>query len=96
MKMMTNDVRRAYFHAASPVITYIELPEEDRTEEDEKNDMVAVLNLALYGTRSAAAAWQATATGYMEAIGFNRGKSNPCVFEHKARELRTILHAGRT
>ncbi len=32
--LMANDVRRAYFYAAARETTYIELPEEDRTQED--------------------------------------------------------------
>ena len=53
---MANDVRRAYFYAAASETTYIELPEEDTTVEDVELDRIGVLNLAMYGTRSAAAA----------------------------------------
>ena len=43
--VMTNDVRRAYFHATVMGEIYVELPDEDRTEEDEREDLVGKLNL---------------------------------------------------
>ena len=37
---MTNDVRRAYFHAKAMGEIYVELPDEDKTEQDIEEDNV--------------------------------------------------------
>ena len=52
--IMINDVRRAYFYAKALRPIWIELPEEDYTEEDMKEDRVGLLEMSLYGTRDAA------------------------------------------
>ena len=38
--VMTNDVSRAFFHAKTTRPVYVELPEEDKTEEYRRRDMV--------------------------------------------------------
>ena len=90
--LMANDVRRAYFYAAASETTYIELIEEDTTVEDLELDRIGVLNLAMYGTRSAAAAWHDTVVEFMKSIGFQRGRTNPCIFYNNEQDLRTIVH----
>ena len=52
--IMINDVRRAFFYAKALKPMWIELPEEDYTEEDRKEDRVGLLEMSLYGTRDAA------------------------------------------
>ena len=54
--------------------------------------MVGRLNLALYGTRDAAKLWQERVAKHLISIGFRRGRSNPCVYTHKKRNLRTLVH----
>ena len=66
--------------------------EEDKTDEDRENDMVGKLQMSLYGTRDAAANFQAEAKEFMRSIGFRQGKYNPCTFWHKERGLRTLVH----
>ena len=56
--IMTTDVKRAYFYAPATRPIYIEIPAEDRTDEDV--DCVGILNLSLYGTRDAAMNWSKT------------------------------------
>ena len=46
----------------------------------------------MYGTRDAAQNWEIEYVEFMESIGFRRGKSTPCVFWHKERQLRAVIH----
>ncbi len=87
---MVNDVRRAYFYAAATREVYVTIPEEDREEGDEAR--VGRLQLSMYGTRDAARNWQATYTEHLKKIGFTQGRSSPCVFKHKERDLLTMVH----
>jgi hypothetical protein len=50
------------------------------------------LNLALDGTRDAAALWQECVAERHQEIGFTRGRSNPCVFLHRGKGIRTLVH----
>jgi hypothetical protein len=54
-RVMSMDVRRAYFYAKATRPVYIEIPIEDFEPGDEGK--VARLNLSLYGTRDAAQNW---------------------------------------
>ena len=90
--VMTNDVKRAYFYARAQTPIYIELPPEDMTAEDMEEDHVGELLLSMYGTRAAAAAWQATVTEHLKGVGFTQGVSNPCLFHHQCRGIRTMIH----
>ena len=56
--VMINDVARAFFEAPITRMVCIELPKEDMTEEDIREDRVGVLNMSLYGTRDAAVNFQ--------------------------------------
>ncbi len=81
-ELMSNDVRRAYFYASAREEVYVELPDEDKSQDDIDEDRVGVLQLAMYGTRSAAAAWQERVTEVLTNIGYEKGRANPCVFHH--------------
>ena len=89
MHIMLSDVKRAYFHAAAERELYVEIPREDP---DWSPDAIGKLNLALYGTRDAAKLWQECVAKHLVSIGFVRGKSNPCVYYNKSRNLRTLVH----
>ena len=65
---MLNDIARAYFEAPIQRDVCFELPDEDLSEEDKKNDMVGKLNLSLYGTRDAVANFQTEVKGFMSKI----------------------------
>ena len=52
LRILSIDVKRAYFYAPATRPIFIEIPLEDRQPEDE--GFVAQLNLSLYGTRDAA------------------------------------------
>ena len=86
---MLSDVNRAYLYAKASRELYVELPHEDPCW---SADEVGRLNLALYGTRDAATLWQECVADHLEGVGFRRGRSNPCVFFHKHRELRALAH----
>ena len=46
----------------------------------------------MHGTRDAAQNWERCCTEFLESIGFERGKASPCVFQHKDRQLRLVVH----
>ena len=47
---------------------------------------------AMYGARDAAQNWESAYAEFIESIGFTRGKASSCVFWHKDRELRVVVH----
>ena len=89
-RIMSIDVKRAYFYAPATRPLYIEIPPEDKQPGDV--GMVAKLNLSLYGTRDAAMNWSATFTAVLTKLGFTKGKCSPCNFEHRVREMVMTVH----
>ena len=47
------DVSRAFFEAPMHRKVAVELPPEARTQEEQNEDLVGVLDMSLYGTRDA-------------------------------------------
>lgn len=89
-RIMTSDIKRAYFFAKATKPIYIEIPVEDREEGDE--GMVGKLNLSLYGTRDAAQNWQKEFTDYLVSHQFTKGQSSPCNFYHPHKQLHITVH----
>ena len=89
-RMLSIDVRRAYFYAAARREIYIEIPIEDWQPGDA--DKVAKLNLSLYGTRDAAQNWAEEYTRRLQELGFVAGLSTPCNFTCAEKELRVTVH----
>ena len=87
MKLDFIDVRRAYFHALARREVFVKLPPED-----DQPGMCGKLVKALYGTRDAAQNWEYAYIAFLEKVGFNRGKSPPCIFWHKQRNVRIVVH----
>ena len=87
MKLDFIDIRRALFSALALRLVFVQLPEEDYEE-----GMCGSLNKAMYGTRDAAQNWESAYAEFMESVGFARGVSSSCVFWHKERELRVVIH----
>ena len=85
---MINDVARAYFEAPVRRKVCIELPEEEGAESDE----VGLLQMSLYGTRDAAANFQAEVRKVMTAAGFWVSRYNPSTFYHGGKELKCLIH----
>jgi len=69
---------------------YVELPDEGKTSLD--GDVVGRLKRSLYGTRDAPLNWELTIRKIMMKLGFTQGKSNPCIYYHQKRDLRTVVH----
>jgi len=65
----------------------VKLPEEDHEE-----GKCGRLNKAMYGTRDAAQNWEFEYVEFMESIGFKRGQSTPCIFWHKDKNIRAVIH----
>ena len=86
---MISDVKRAYFHAPATRELYVEVPKEDPNW---RPGLLGKLRLSLYGTRDAAANWQRCVSDHLVSLGFKAGLSNPCVFWHPGRGIRTLVH----
>ena len=89
-RMLSIDVKRAYFYAEAKREVFIEIPLEDWEPGDEHK--VARLNLSLYGTRDAAQNWSEEFTRTLVASGFQTGKATPCNFVHQSREVYVTVH----
>ena len=89
-RIMSIDVKRAYFYAPATRPVYIKIPQEDWELGDE--DRVGVLNLSLYGTRDAAMNWAATYTKFLVQCDFAPGKCSPCNFHHAERDMAVTVH----
>ena len=82
------DISRAYFNAEIKRSVFVKLPPEAGYGADMAGELVK----CLYGTRDAAQGWEDTYSSAMKALGFRRGKSNPCVFHHPERDVRCVVH----
>ena len=83
------DVKRAHFYSDATRELYVELPAEAKTPGE---DVVGKLLKSLYGTRDAPLNWELQIRKVMVALGFKQGKSNPCIYFHAGRDLRTVVH----
>ncbi len=54
--------------------------------------MCGKLQKAVYGGRNAAQNWESQYESSFLRLGFTQGKSTPCVFYHKQREIRAVEH----
>jgi hypothetical protein len=54
--------------------------------------MCGRLNNSMYGTRDAAQNWEYEYSGFLEGIGFTRGRCTPCVFHHVEKNMRMVVH----
>ena len=88
---MTVDVKRAYFHARSRRLVYIEIPIEDFEPGDEH--MVGRLNLILYGTRDAAPNWTREYTEFLQSIWFQ--VRSGVTLQLLSQTKRALLHSAR-
>ena len=88
MKLDIIDIKRAYFHAKARRDVYVKLCAED----DEEEGMCGRMNKSMYGTRDASQNWEEEYRETLTEFGFSRGMSSPCVFYHKGRNLRIVVH----
>jgi len=86
------DVSRAFFEAKARRKLCVELVDEDKTEDDKAEDKVGLLELSMYGTRDAATNWQEEVAKEMRGWGFRRGRYNPCMYWHRERGIKVLIH----
>jgi len=82
------DVKKAYLYAKSTRPTYVRLPPEEKAPEG----MCGLLQVSLYGTRDAAANWEAEYSQTLKNAGFCQGASSPCIFRHEAMDATVVVH----
>ena len=81
------DISRAHFHSPVTRDIFVELPPEEA-----RPGYCARLNKAMYGTRDAAAAWEAHYTQVMLSMGFIPGRFSAQTFKHETRDLMCYVH----
>ena len=86
------DVKKAHFWAKAERVLYIELPWEYKQAHNIVGNSVGLLKRSMYGMRDAAALWESLVAAIMNKLGFQQGKSTPCVFWHPSRDIRTTVH----
>ncbi len=89
-RLMSIDVKRAYFYARVQRPVYIEIPIEDLEYGDETK--IGKLNLSLYGTRDAAQNWMREYSSLLKSLGFIAGLASPCNFRHGTRDIVLTVH----
>ena len=90
-RIMVIDVKRAYFFARATREIYVELPDEDKRDDDVE-PMCGLLNLSLYGTRDAAKNWAVECEKTLGEIGFEKGISQPGLYRHEKRDMALLIH----
>ena len=88
--VMINDVARAFFEAPVRRMVCVELPPEAAGETE--GDVVGHLQMSLYGTRDAAANFQAEVRKFMLGLGYEQSQYSASVFWHRSRQLKTLVH----
>ena len=88
--MMYADVSRAYFYARAVRPVYVKLPEEDVGPGD--HEKCGKLLMSMYGTRDAALNWALEYGDTLRKAGYEQGKSNPCLFHHKKKDVSIMVH----
>ena len=86
-KLMFIDIKRAYFHAKAVRNVYVDPPEQDY-----EPGMCGRLNKSMCGTRDAAQNWEREYESAFLNLGFSQGKSSPCLFYLKERDIRVVVH----
>ena len=71
------DVRKAYLYAKATRRVYVEIPEEDKPEED--GDACGLLHFSLHGTRDAAQNCEAELGKQLVAQGHQKGTASPSI-----------------
>ena len=87
LKLLFIDVKRAYFYAKSCRPVFVQLPDEDFTE-----GQCGRLERSMYGTRDAAANWEAEYTNGLIKDGFVAGIASPCTFYSPELDVRCVVH----
>ena len=91
MVLMLIDIRRAYMYARTTSDRNVELCEEDWSEPGDENRCGKLIK-SMYGTRAAAHDCQSEVTRTMTDLGFKQGQASPCVFGHRRRDIKALVH----
>ena len=59
---------------------------------EEEDDCVGLPQKSLYGTRDAAASFQAEVRSFMLSVGFQQAPYSPCIFWHQGWDLKALVH----
>ena len=86
------DVKKTFYEALAKRRICMEVPEEDKSDEDKTQDVVGELMLAMPGTRDAANSWQEEVARWAKGLGFERGKWNPCIYWHVRKNIQMLIH----
>ena len=78
-------------HGRTASDLYIELCEEDKTQPGDEHRCGKLIK-SMYGTGAAAHDWQAEVTRTMKDLGLKQGKASPCVFWHRQRDIKALVH----
>ncbi len=86
------DVARAFFNAPVPAEEkiYVALPPEDRQPGEQGK--CGLLRRAMYGTRTAAALWQAEVRRTLEGLDYTPSKVDPAVYFNVTKKSVCIVH----
>ena len=90
--VMVADVSRAFFEAPARRRICVELPAEALTADEQKEDLVGLLNMSLYGTRDAAANFQHEVRIFMSGLHFSQARFNPSLYYNPTRDLKVLVH----
>ena len=86
-KVLVIDARKAHLHATTVREIYVDLLGELK-----QPTSCARLLRCLYGTRDAAARWEAFLVEELRKMGFIRGRANASGYRHRTRDLRAVVH----
>ena len=82
------DITKAYFNAKPSRDLFVRLPREMGLP----SNHVGHLLRCCYGTRDAGSLWEDAYTQALLAMGFQQGRSSPCVSHHKLRDITIVVH----
>ena len=89
--MLVVDVKKAHLMAPAARDVYIEIPGEDQVEKGDEG-RCGKLVFSMYGTRDAAACWEAHYSKVLEDVGMVKGIVAPGVFYCSDRGIRLLVH----
>ena len=90
--IVLTDVKKEFYEALAKRKMCMELPEDDKSEEDKRLDVVGELVLAMPGTTDAANSWQEEVARWAKGLGFEKGKWNPCIYLHAKKKIQMSIH----
>ena len=91
MCITTNNVKTTYLYASVRSEIYVEIPVEDKTEQDISDDNVAMLRLNMYGTRKVSA-WQCKIIDVVEQLGSHVCMVNLYICKQMSVVIECMVH----